>query len=234
MSNPLSCKLLIVEDDTSIRQMLRSFFVHNGADVSTAKDGRSGIEMIRTMSFDVVILDVRLPFMDGLSITKKLREESNHTPIILLTEKNRIDDKVEGLEIGADDYVTKPFSTKELLARVNSLLRRIQSDDQNLFFDDVSIGSITISPLTREVHHEQNETIPLTKTEFDLLHFLGKRKQQVVHHGDLLKDVLGYRADSETKSLVMHIANIRRKLKIAGVADIQIKAVTGVGYMLVE
>jgi len=234
MSESLSCKILIIEDNLSILKMLRSFFVANGAEVITAEDGRSGLEMIRSSQPDVVILDVVLPFIDGLSIVGRLRCESNHVPIILLTEKNRIDDKVEGLELGADDYMTKPFSTKELLARVNCQLRRTTDEDQDHSLDPITVGSITISPRTREVHFAGNQLIALTKTEFDLLHFLMNRKQQVATQSDLLENVLGYKADSETKSLVMHIGNLRRKLQNGGASDVQIKAVTGVGYMLIE
>lgn len=234
MSKPLPYKLLIIEDDLSILKMLRSFFIANGAEVLTAEDGQSGLELIQSSRPDVVILDVVLPYIDGFSIVEKIRSEANHVPIILLTEKSGIEEKVEGLELGADDYVTKPFSTKELLARVKTQLRHLKNSGQDRSLDPVSVGSLTISPLSREVLFAEKHRIPFTKTEFDLLYFLANKKQQVASHGDLLEHVLDYKADSETKTLVMHVANIRRKLNDAGVSDIRIKAITGIGYMLVE
>ncbi len=226
-------RLLIIEDDQAVLKMLRSFFVSNGFEVFTAEDGRTGLDYISSLLPDLIILDVILPYINGFSIVKKLRRESNNVPVILLTERSGIDEKVEGLDRGADDYLTKPFSSKELLARVNRLLKRVNSDISGNSLEPISVGSIKISPRTREVF-SQDQTVPLTKTEFDLFHFLAKRKKQIATHGDLLENVLGYKADSETKALVMHIANIRRKLVNNGAKDVQIKAITGVGYMLVE
>ncbi len=227
-------RLLIIEDDQAIMRMLRSFFVANDFEVFTAEDGRTGLDHIYSLLPDIIILDVVLPYINGFAIVKKLRRESNHVPVILLTERSGVDEKVEGFDRGADDYLTKPFSTKELLARVNRLLRRLNSDTRSHVLDPISVGPLVISPRTREVLLSEDQAIPLTKTEFDLLYFLAKRKKQIATHGDLLENVLGYKADSETKALVMHIANIRRKLNDNDASDVQIKAITGVGYMLVE
>jgi DNA-binding response OmpR family regulator len=228
-------RVLIIEDDPSIQKMLRSFFLAHGAEVLTAEDGRLGLTMINSVNPDVVILDVVLPYIDGFSIVDKLRKDANEVPVILLTEKNTVEEKVEGLGLGADDYVTKPFSTKELLARVKCQLRRRGKSTFEKTTPPVMAGSITIYPKTREVSCNSNkeELLPLTKTEFDLLYYLAQRQTQVCSHGELLQDVMGYNTDIKTKSLVIHIANIRRKLSDNNIDDVQIKAVTGVGYRLI-
>ncbi len=228
-------RVLIVEDDPSIQKMLRAFFLAHGAEVLTAEDGRQGLKMISSVHPDVVILDVVLPYIDGFSIVDKLRKSSNDVPVILLTEKNTVEEKVKGLGLGADDYVTKPFSTKELLARVKCQLRRRGNTALNQVASPVIAGAITIFPNTREVHCNGNDAalIPLTKTEFDLLFYLAQRQTQVCTHGELLQDVMGYSTDVKTKSLVIHIANIRRKLSDHCVSDVEIRAITGVGYRLI-
>lgn len=228
-------RVLIIEDDPSIQRMLRAFFLAHGSEVLTAEDGRKGLEMINTVEPDIVILDVVLPYLDGFSIVDKLRKSSNDVPVILLTEKHTVEDKVQGLGLGADDYVTKPFSTKELLARVKCQLRRRERGRSGQSTSPVVAGSLAIFPKIREVHCTGNDSdiIPLTKTEFDLLYYLTRRRERVCSHAELLQNVMGYSTDIKTKSLVIHIANIRRKLKGFEVHDVQIKAVTGVGYRLI-
>ena len=228
-------RVLIVEDDLSIQKMLRAFFLAHGAEVLTAEDGRAGLQMISSSQPDIVILDVVLPYLDGFSIVEQLRKSSNDVPVILLTEKHTVEEKIEGLELGADDYVTKPFSTKELLARVKCQLRRSEKRGTEHATPPIVAGSVTISPKIREVHCNGNNSdlIPLTKTEFDLLYYLAKKRKEVCTHAELLQNVMGYSSDIKTKSLVIHIANIRRKLNDSGVDDVQIKAVTGVGYRLI-
>ncbi|MGE4560723.1 MAG: response regulator transcription factor [Desulfobulbus sp.] len=232
MSDPLSCTLLLFEDDPSIRAMLTTFFTAQGATVEAAADGAGALDRIRAVQPDILLLDVIIPVQDGLSILQSLRAVDRDLPVIMLTEKGGVEDKVTGLEYGADDYMTKPFSPKELLARVRAQLRRsrrvVPPDDPGL-----QIGAIRIDPAAREVQLAGGGLLPLTKTEFDLMAYLAARPGAVIAHSELLREVLGYDPEAETKALVMHIANIRRKIDRHCPQALTIKAVAGVGYKLI-
>lgn len=225
--------VLVVEDDPGILNLLRTFFLSQGAKVAIEQNGKDVLERVDDFCPDILILDVVMPYIDGLTILSNLRELGNKTPAIMLTDKSTIDDKVKGLEFGADDYMTKPFSTKELLARVKNVLRRAGSE-KTAAPEQISVGSLQIVPLAREVTLPDGQHLQLTKTEFDLLYYLALKKLQVVSHGTLLNDVLGYKNDIETKALVMHIANMRKKLAKAALEDVKIETVAGVGYKLVD
>ena len=232
MSDTLDCTLLLFEDDPSIRTMLATFLTAQGARVETAADGADALQRIRDIRPDILLLDVIMPVQDGLAILQAVRAEDCALPVIMLTEKDGVDDKVTGLEYGADDYMTKPFSPKELLARIRAQLRRSQrtppAENSNL-----RIGPLCIDPLTREVLLDDGSLLPLTKTEFDLIAYLAARLGAVVTHAELFRDVLGYEPNIETKALVMHIANVRRKIDRHCPLALTIKAVAGVGYKLV-
>lgn len=232
MTTPLSCKLLIFEDDPSIRDMLVAYFTAQGATVAAAPDGKDALTRIQMERPEIIILDVVMPYQDGLTVLQQLRQMDTCTPVIMLTERSGVDDKVTGLDFGADDYVTKPFSPKELLARVRVQVRR-NSPNGERKSPPLTIGPVTITPAAREANLPDQTRIPLTKTEFDLFHYLASRSLTVVPHGELLKEVMGYEPDTETKSLVMHIANIRRKLETVCPKALSIKAVAGVGYKLI-
>lgn len=225
--------LLIVEDDAGILNMLRSFFISQGADVATEQSGRDVLTRVQAVDPDILILDVVLPFKDGFTILTELRHSGIMTPAIMLTDKSGVDDKVRGLSFGADDYMTKPFSTKELLARVKSVLRRTVEVKAGVDSEPLAIGSMIIHSLSREVRLADGEQLHLTKTEFDLLTCLGLGGGAVVPREVLLQDILGYKNDAETKALVMHIANLRKKLAEAEVSDVRIETVVGVGYKLI-
>lgn len=231
MPDHSSYKLLIVEDDPSILKMLSTFFSAQGIQVATSEDGRDVPEQVRSFQPDAIVLDVVLPYHDGFSIVEALRDQAIETPIIMLTEKDRVDDKVLGLELGADDYMTKPFSPKELHARIKAQVRRSDRKASGST-GPVRVGPFVIDPSAREVSFHDTTPVKVTKTEFDLFLFLAARIQQVVTHGELLEEVLGYSPDIETKSLVMHIANLRKKLEKFDTETVQIQAVTGVGYKL--
>ena len=230
MKSQLLCKLLLFEDDPAIRSMLVALFSAHGTTVAAAEDGKDALARIEAEKPDIILLDVIMPFQDGLTILQQLRERDTATPVIMLTEKNEVDDKVTGLDYGADDYMTKPFSPKELLARVKAQWRRASADSRNCL--PLTIGQVAINPLSREVSLPDCTLVPLTKTEFDLLYYLGVKCEHVVSHGELLKEVMGYEPDTETKSLVMHVANIRRKLERTCPGALAIKSVAGVGYRL--
>lgn len=225
--------ILIVEDDAATQSMLRMLFQSDGARVQTAEDGLEAFSIVEQGKFDLILLDVIIPSLDGFSLLQKIRKSGVKTPIIMLTDQQKVDDKVKGLEFGADDYVAKPFSSRELLARAKVQLRR-QLSNNDLVDPIITIGNLTINAQTREIFFAGESLISLTKTEFDLLLYLAKRKDEVVSHENLLVDVLHYQSSVVTKAVVMHIANIRRKLIKAGVVDIQLKAISGIGYRLIE
>ncbi len=183
---------------------------------------------------DIILLDVVMPYVDGLTILKQLRAKGSCIPTIMLTDKSSVDDKVMGLEFGADDYMTKPFSTKELLARVKSVLRRSEQKQDGDSQGVINVGGVLIKPSEREVMADDGNSFPFTKTEFDLLYYLAERKYVVVSHADLLENVLGYKNYVETKALVLHVANIRKKMAKYELQNIMIKTVAGVGYKLTE
>lgn len=232
MSEQLNCTVLLFEDDPSIRAMLAAFFTNQGARVIAAEDGRDAMARIEAAQPDILLLDVIMPHRDGLAILQELRARNTELPVIMLTEKSGEDDKVTGLEHGADDYMTKPFSPKELLARTRAQLRRSRQPQPD-GAHGLRIGPIRIDPRAREAKLADGTLLPLTKTEFDLLSHLAARPGAVVTHGELLKEVMGYDPEVETKSLVMHIANIRRKIDRLCPLALTIKAVAGVGYKLV-
>lgn len=227
-------KILVVEDDPGIVVLLESFFASQGATVFVERTGKDVQERIEELQPDIAILDVIMPFVDGFTVLEKLRDSGNTVPVILLTDKKSIDDKVKGLGYGADDYMTKPFSTQELLARVKSVLRRTREVEGKEQRKKISVGSLTVEPLSREVLMGNGEKIKFTKTEFDLFCYLSVKKTEVVSHKSLLNEVLGYKSDVETKALVMHVANMRKKMAIHCIENVKIETVAGVGYKLVE
>ncbi|MDD2463159.1 MAG: response regulator transcription factor [Desulfobulbus sp.] len=232
MPEPLACTLLLFEDDPSIRTMLTAFFSGQGAKVEAAADGTGALERIRAVQPDILLLDVIMPVQDGLSILQSIRAIDPDLPVIMLTEKDGVDDKVTGLEYGADDYMTKPFSPKELLARVRAQLRRSRRVPPTAD-SCLQIGALCLDPAAREVRLAGGGLLPLTKTEFDLMAYLAARPGAVVSHAELLREVLGYDPEVETKAMVMHIANIRRKIDRYCPLALTIKAVSGVGYKLI-
>jgi len=231
MTEHIPCTLLIFEDDANILAMLRTYFKNQGTRVVTADNGAGAYELIEQTAPDVILLDIIMPHQDGFTILGELREKNNQTPVIILTDQNRVDDKVTGLELGADDYVAKPFSLRELSARVQAQLRRAAVSSKTRHAT-IKIGPLTIDTKARETTDEKQRKIALTKTEFELFSYLGRHLNSVVPHKELLQNVLGYDPNTETKALVMHITNLRKKLDASAPGTIQISAVPGVGYKL--
>ena len=225
-------KILIIEDDPGIQLSLKDEFESEGFNVRVADDGLTGLEMTRQNPPDVIILDLMLPFLNGFQVCKKLRHEGNDVPIIMLTVKDQEADKVLGLELGADDYVTKPFSLRELLARVNALLRRsAESIQESPVF---SIGE-TLFDLKKYEALKKGQKIEYTTLEFQILKLLSERRGQVVARAEFLTRVWG-----ENNTLVnertidSHIANIRKKLEDDLAYPRYIISIRGVGYKLAD
>lgn len=234
MSREQAIKLLIVEDDPGIAKMLDLFLTSHGITTALAKDGKQALTMVASFCPDIIVLDIILPYMDGYSILEKLRSDSVTIPVILLTEKSSVEERIAGFEHGADDYVTKPFSPKELLLRVNAVLRRTRAQNEPDKLQTITISELSLNPLTREVSIDGTITPTLTKTEFDLLYFLAQKKNEVITHATLLEEILQYKATSQTKVLVVHIANIRKKINLKEENSVNLLTVSGVGYKLVE
>jgi len=224
-------KLLVVEDDPGVITLLHTFLKSKGAEVTILENGRSAVQHVEDTQPDVLILDVVVPYQDGFTILENLRRLGNSTPVIMLTDKGSIDDKVKGLGFGADDYMTKPFSTRELVARIQNVLRRFGSAARTTD-GNCLLGDLVIKKQAREVCLKDGDSLALTKTEFDLFCYLAKNRENAVEHGTLLSEVMGYRGDIETKALVMHIANIRRKMINLKVKQVVIETVASVGYKL--
>lgn len=224
-------KLLVVEDDPGVINLLHTFLTSKGAEVIVLETGRAAVQRIEEAKPDLLILDIVVPYEDGFTILEKLRRSGNATPVILLTDKNSIDDKVKGLVGGADDYMTKPFSTRELIARIQNVFRHLGGGG-SIDNQQVVLGDLVIKEHARDVSLSGGESLALTKTEFDLFCYLVKNKEHAVPHATLLSEVMGYRGDIETKALVMHVANIRRKMLNMQVKRVAIETVAGVGYKL--
>ena len=225
-------KILIIEDDPGIQLSLKDEFESEGFEVTVADNGLTGLEKTKQNPPDVIILDLMLPFMNGYQVCKKLRQDGNDVPIIMLTVKDQEVDKVLGLELGADDYVTKPFSLRELLARVNALLRRsAESNPESFVF---SIGE-TLFDLKKYEALKKGNKIEYTTLEFHILKLLSEKRGQAVARSEFLFRVWGENNTLVTeRSIDSHIANIRKKLEDDPADPKYIIGVRGVGYKLAE
>lgn len=223
-------KILIIEDDPGIQLSLKDEFESEGFDVYSANDGLTGLEMIEQNSPDLIILDLMLPFQNGYEVCKKLRQEGNNVPIIMLTVKDQEIDKVLGLELGADDYVTKPFSLRELLARVHALFRR---SSERISGSTVFCIGETVFDLKKYEALKRGKDIKYTTLELQMVKLLHERKGEVVTREDFLTLVWGENNTVVTERTVdSHIANIRKKLEDDPSDPEYILSVRRVGYKL--
>ena len=220
--------IVIVDDDAAIRSALGRALRMENYDVELFDDGTSALKAIQLRAPDAIVLDLQLPDIDGLEICRRIRRSGDSTPILMLTARDAVNDRVAGLDVGADDYLVKPFDLAELLARLRALLRRhnvLDGDGAVLRFEDLSL-----SPQTREVHRG-TRSVELTKIEFDLLELFLHHPRQVLTRDQILDLVWGYNFDSGTNSLAVYIGYLRRKLEEAGEQRL-IQTVRGVGYAL--
>ncbi len=221
-------KILIVDDERNIIDLVSAYLRREGYEVYTASDGTSGLKAVRAFRPDVVILDIMLPGVDGLEVLSRMRRESN-AYVIMLTARAEETDKIVGLSVGADDYMTKPFSPHELVARVKAALRRMRSLGADQPPDVLSFEHVRIDAGSREVWSNGNP-VDLTTTEFDLLLALAEHRGMVLSREQLLEKVWGYDYYGETRVVDVHIGHIRQKL---GDPDL-IQTVRGVGYRFVD
>lgn len=219
----MSKSILLVEDEKSIARFVELELKHEGYHVTVCYDGRSGLETALEQQFDVLLLDVMLPELNGIEVCRRVRAQSS-VPILLITARDAVMDRVAGLDAGADDYIVKPFAIEELLARIRSALRRTSSTSTN----ELMIKNIRLDE-TAYTATVDNQPITLTKTEFDLLHLLMKSKNKVCTREIILDNVWGYNTDVETNVVDVYIRHLRAKLP----EDV-IETVRGVGYVIRE
>jgi DNA-binding response OmpR family regulator len=203
-------KVLIVEDNQAMETALSDGFQYEGFDVVVARDGEEGLRLATEAGPDLIILDVMLPKMNGLDVCKKIRGDGNTVPIIILTARGQEIDKVLGLKLGADDYITKPFSFMELMARVEAVLRRSSGGSPRV--DSYSFGEVTVDFKKLEAK-KGNEDVALSHREFKLLKYLIERRGQVVAREELLDAVWGYERIPFTRTVDVHVAKLRKKLE---------------------
>jgi two-component system response regulator MprA len=219
--------IVVAEDDPSVRKAIMRVLELEGYQVKTAQDGNAALDLIVSSKPHAVVMDVMMPFADGLTVTRELRHRNNRTPILLLTARHEVGDRVAGLDAGADDYLVKPFAVDELLARVRALLRRYEAP--------VSASVLTLSDLTMDVNRREvkrgEHTLELTKTEFDLLHILLEQQNIVLTREYLYEHIWGYSFETNSKSLDVYIGYLRRKLEDSGEERL-LHTVRGVGYVM--
>lgn len=221
--------VLIVDDDPKLLKMLQRTLIYENLDVLTAKDGLEALPLVSTKKPDLIIVDWMMPKMDGLTFIQKLRDEENQTMILMLTARDAIENRVEGLESGADDYLVKPFAPAELVARVHAMLRRVEAKPEN---QKVSYADLSLDPSTREARRGETH-LSLTVTEFNLLHMLLRHPRQVLERRQILNDVWGYDFGGDDNVLEIYIGYLRKKLEADGSTRL-IQTVRGVGYVLRE
>ncbi len=217
--------ILLVEDEKKIVDFVCCGFREQGFTVDHAADGVEGYEKASQHEYDVIVLDIMLPGRDGLSILKALRKAGKTTPVLLLTARNELDDRVEGLNLGADDYLAKPFFVEELIARIHALQRRVSGERQNI----LAVGDLRLDRISREVHWH-GQSVDLTGREFNLIEYLMRSPGRVFTRTQILEHVWGYDFDPSTNVVDVCIQRIRKKIGTTGNADLPIESVRGVGY----
>ena len=221
--------VLIVDDDQKLLKMLRRTLVYEGFDVATAADGREALAQVDAHRPDVIVLDWLMPGLDGIGVMERLRAAHDETMILMLTARDAIEDRVEGLESGADDYLVKPFAPAELLARIHALLRRSGAPGPR---QALSYADLALDPSTRETRRGGRQ-FELTPTEFDLLHYLMRHPRQVLRREQILEEVWGYDFGGDDNVLEVYVGYLRKKTEQAGEPRL-IQTVRGVGYVLRE
>ena len=232
----MSNKILLVDDEANMRLGLSDNLEFEGYDVDTAEHGKEGLEKILNNTYDLVLLDVMMPEMSGYDVCKEARAKGIDIPIILLTAKGEEIDKVLGLELGADDYITKPFGVRELMARIKANLRRAPAGGKK---DETPEGDIAIGNLTVNFHSysaidQSDITVRMSHKEIEILHYLYKRKNEVVSRYDLLENVWGYEEAPTTRTVDNFIVKLRNKIEFDASDPKTIITVHGVGYTLID
>jgi DNA-binding response OmpR family regulator len=223
-------KILVVEDEPDMREGLRYNLEFEGHEVVLTGDGYAGLEAARSAKADLILLDLMLPGLGGLEVVKRLRQDGVRTPIVILTARGQENDKVQGLEVGADDYVTKPFSVRELLARIEAVLRRANGQPESEVPKQFAFGDVAIDFERRTVTRD-GKPLALSFKEFEIMRFFVRRQGQIISRDELLDQVWGYpeNAIPNTRTVDTHIAKLRKKLEGGGRSRF-IRTVHKIGY----
>ncbi|MGV8049336.1 MAG: response regulator transcription factor [Anaerolineaceae bacterium] len=221
--------VLVVDDDPKLLKMLQRTLIYESLDVQTATNGLDALDLVRQNRPDLMIIDWMMPEMDGLTLVQRLRDADNRMPILMLTARDAIQNRVDGLESGADDYLVKPFAPAELVARVHALLRRVEpkADDK-----PVAYANVRLDPVLHEAWRGENK-LTLTVTEFNLLYFFLRHPRQVLERGQILTEVWGYDFGGDSNVLEIYISYLRKKLEVEDQTRL-IHTVRGLGYVLRE
>lgn len=222
-------KILITDDDQKLLKMLKRTLTYENMDVLTATTGVEALEVVSQQKPDVMILDWMMPEMDGLELIQRLRAMNNRLPVLMLTARDAIEDRVDGLESGADDYLVKPFAPSELVARVHALLRRIETRPDDTV---VQYADLKLDPFQHEAWRGAR-LLDLTVTEFNLLHYFLRHPRQVLERGQILTEVWGYDFGGDSNVLEIYISYLRKKIETEGEPRL-IQTVRGIGYVLRE
>lgn len=228
-------RILVVDDDRAVRESLRRSLQFNGYQVETAGDGMQALESVNAARPDAMVLDVMMPRLDGLEVCRRLRSTGDDLPILVLTARDAVSDRVSGLDAGADDYLPKPFALEELLARLRALLRRAAQDSDAATQQSAAVlkfADLELDPSTRDVRRG-DRPISLTRTEFALLELLLAHPRQVLTRSRILEDVWGYDFPTSGNALEVYVGYLRRKTEAEGEPRL-IHTVRGVGYVLRE
>ncbi|HEX6347580.1 response regulator transcription factor [Umezawaea sp.] len=227
-------RILVVDDDRAVRESLRRSLQFNGYQVETAGDGQQALEAVTTARPDAMVLDVMMPRLDGLEVCRRLRSTGDDLPILVLTARDAVSDRVSGLDAGADDYLPKPFALEELLARLRALLRRAsnEQDGTERARATLKFADLELDPGTRDVRRGER-AISLTRTEFALLELFLTHPKQVLTRGRILEDVWGYDFPTSGNALEVYVGYLRRKTELDGESRL-LHTVRGVGYVLRE
>ncbi len=227
-------RILVVDDDRAVRESLRRSLQFNGYQVELASDGVHAMEQIQAQRPDALVLDVMMPRLDGLEVCRRLRSTGDDLPVLVLTARDAVSDRVAGLDAGADDYLPKPFALEELLARLRALLRRASAESDTLgdAAPAMRFSDLELDPGTRDVRRGER-LISLTRTEFALLELFLSHPKQVLTRGRILEDVWGYDFPTSGNALEVYVGYLRRKTEAEGESRL-IHTVRGVGYVLRE
>jgi len=228
-----NARILIVEDDPEVGAGLEDFFSIKGYDVSRATDGEAALQEITTLPpYDVILLDVMLPEKDGFEILREARKAGVDSPVIMLTVKGQDKHKLRGFDLGADDYVTKPFNAEELAARVRAVLKRSRPETEEEVGDTYTFGDITVD-FNSHTARKNGEEVEFTALEFDILEYFINHRGRTVSRKQLLRDVWGISGDITTRTIDRHVASLRKKIESDPTDPEYIETVYGIGYKFV-